>query len=454
MNQEKQNAQLQRMNRELERLNRQQAQLIAQLHENEHRLTQFLEAMPVGVSVLDAAGKPFYVNQRAQELFGKGVLPSVGIEQWSEVYQVYRAGTNQLYPYEELPSMRALQGESSTADDLEINRGNRVIPVEVWAKPIYDQEGKVVYALQALQDISQRKKAEAERQELMAGLFEAICDLEVAVDAQSELAKAAKRFVPHEFISLLGRESIVSVQLGDQVEKEMSVLFADIRSFTTLSETMTPEDSFKFINAFLSRMEPAITQNNGFIDKYIGDAIMALFGNGADDALKAGVAMLKTLREYNKTRDRPKRKPIQIGIGVSTGYLMLGAVGGKNRIDSTAISDTVNLASRVEKLTKHYCVPFLISDHTYSQLQNPDCYAMRSIDKVQVKGKSKSVTIYEVFEADEVVLKEGKLATKEVFEQACSMYQQKYFEQAKLLFQECLRQNPDDIVARFYLQEM
>ncbi len=151
----------------------------------------------------------------------------------------------------------------------------------------------------------------------------------------------------------------------------MSILFADIRDFTTLSERMTPEENFKFINAYLSHMEPAILDNNGFIDKYIGDAIMALFSRSADDAIKAGIDMLHRLAKYNTKRTNPERPPIQIGIGINTGSLMLGTVGGQTRMDGTVIGDAVNLASRLEALTKHYGVSLLISHHTFQCLRHP-----------------------------------------------------------------------------------
>jgi GAF domain-containing protein len=117
-----------------------------------------------------------------------------------------------------------------------------------------------------------------------------------------QLNQAFERFVPSEFLRFLKKQSIVDVQLGDQVEQEMSVLFSDIRSFTTLSEQMNPEENFSFINSYLSYISPVIREHQGFIDKYIGDAIMALFSGGADNAVKAGIAMLNKLVEYNQHR--------------------------------------------------------------------------------------------------------------------------------------------------------
>jgi adenylate cyclase len=256
--------------------------------------------------------------------------------------------------------------------------------------------------------------------------------------------------VPHQFLHFLGYESILDVKLGDQVQKEMSVLFSDIRDFTALSETMTPEENFQFINAYLSRMEPAITENFGFIDKYIGDGIMALFNGSADDAVKAGIAMLEQLNEYNSSRTQPDRPPLQIGIGINTGSLMLGTVGGQNRMDSTVISDAVNLASRVEDLTKEYGVSMLITHNTFIQLN--DVYDFRLIDRLAVKGKSRMVTVYEVFAADLPELRQKKLETKTRFEQGLVFYNSERFVEATRLFSACLQINPGDKVAQIYMQ--
>jgi class 3 adenylate cyclase len=268
----------------------------------------------------------------------------------------------------------------------------------------------------------------------------------------TELNQAFERFVPRQFLQFLDKESIVDVQLGDQVQQEMSVLFSDIRDFTTLSESMTPQDNFTFINAYLSRMEPAIIENQGFIDKYIGDAIMALFSGEADNAVKAGIDMLHRLAEYNQHRANCDYAPIKIGIGINTGSLMLGTVGGKNRMDSTVISDAVNLASRVESLSKNYGVSILITQHTFERLQDSNQYAIRIIDRVHVKGKSEMVSIFEVFDADPPEIREGKLITKTAFEQALLLYNLQKIREAEQLFTHCLRLNPMDKAAKIYRQ--
>ncbi len=266
------------------------------------------------------------------------------------------------------------------------------------------------------------------------------------------LNKAYERFVPRQFLHFLKKKSIVDVQLGDNVQQEMSVLFSDIRAFTTLSESLTPAENFKFINSYLSSMEPAIVENNGFIDKYIGDAIMALFPGGADDSVEAAISMLRRLSEYNQGRRRAGYVPIEIGIGINTGDLMLGTVGGNSRMDSTVISDAVNLASRLEGLTKIYGVSLLISHQTFLRLSNATNYNIRIIERLKVRGKSHEVAVFEVFDGDEPELREQKLMISSLFEEALMLYYRKAYQEAEKLFQDCLRQCPKDRAIRVYLE--
>lgn len=204
-----------------------------------------------------------------------------------------------------------------------------------------------------------------------------------------------ERFVPQAFLSIVGKPSVADVELGDNRRRTMSILFSDIRGFTTLSEQMSPDETFAFINTYLERMGPVIRDHHGFIDKYIGDAIMALFAN-ADDALRAGLAMLAALDGFNDDRRAAGLAPIEIGIGINTGSLMLGTIGEKHRMDGTVISDAVNLAARIESLTKDYAAPMLISEFTYRELSQPEASAIRPVDVVVVKGKTRPVAIYAV----------------------------------------------------------
>lgn len=404
--------------------------------ESERNLAQFLEAVPVGVRVLNAQGEPYYGNRIANQILGKAGVSSITYEELTKVCKIFIAGTNQRYPIDKFPGARALKGESSSVDDLELRKGDQIIFLEAWGTPIFDENGNIAYAIVAFQDISQRKQSESDRQKFTTELF--------------NINEALSRFVPRQFLQFLNRESIVDVKIGDQVQQEMSVLFADIRNFTGLSETMTPQENFNFINAYLSRMEPAVIENQGFIDKYIGDEIMALFSGGADNAVKAGISMLKRLAEYNQSRIESSYAQLQIGIGINTGSLMLGTVGGSSRMDSTVISDAVNLASRIEKLTRHYGASLLISHHTFFQLEDASLYSFRIIDRLKVKGKSETVSIYEIFDAELPEIYQGKLATKQEFEQALLLYHLGAYQDAAQLFGHCLFLNPRDTVAQIY----
>jgi len=351
----------------------------------------------------------------------------------------------------------SLMEEQETVSNFEfqIYRADRhKIWISASAKPVFNPNGNLLYYQGFIADITERKKAEVDRQQFIEELFEVNSNLEVAMQTQLELTEAATRFVPQQFLSLLGYNSIADVKLGEGVQQEMSILFSDIRDFTSISEKMTPEDNFQFINSYLSRMEPVITQHQGFIDKYIGDAIMALFNGGADDAIQAGITMLKALAEYNLTRSRPDRPKVSIGIGINTGSLMLGTVGGENRMDSTVISDAVNLASRIEGLTKYFGVPLLISEYTLKALQNPSLYGIRLMGRVNVKGKSEMVSVFEVFDADLPQIKDGKLATKTLFEEAVSLYNIENYQEAMKAFEDCFALNPIDRAAQFYLERI
>ena len=265
-----------------------------------------------------------------------------------------------------------------------------------------------------------------------------------------ELNAAYRRFVPQRFLEYLEKPSIIDIELGNHVERSMTVLFSDIIDFTKLSESMSPTENFSFINSYLSIMEPIITRHNGFIDKYIGDAVMALFDGKADDAVRASIAMLRILISYNEGRGRAGYKPVKISIGVNTGTLMLGTIGSPKRMEGTVVSDSVNVAARIEGVNKIYRTSLLIGEETYASLENPDDFALRRIDQFKAKGKSETVTVYEVFEIDPPEVKEAKLESLHVFAEAVNLYHSGRFSEAKRLFDECTAKCEHDQVARYY----
>ncbi len=584
--------------------------------ENKNRLMQFLESVPIGIIVLNIHSKIFFINQQAQNILGLKSLEAITtatIEQLFANRPFYIAETKQLYPKEQLPFVQALQGKIANINNVEIRLDDTVVPLEILGTPIFDDDGKVVYAINTLQDITKRKLLEVEQRQFTQKLtnysetleqqvtertdrlrqseklledaqrmalvgswiwdikmgtisrsvqdclnyeidpdnyipsYEAFIEqvhpedkdkidllLETCIigeetaetefrvvwsdgqirtlhsqaeleyddfetpiylkgfsqditdrkhieeqvkqknielrttnaeleilskklaEAQQEklykLNKAYERFVPKGFLSLLKKDNVIDVNLGDHIEKDITILFSDIRDFTTMSETMSPKEIFEFINIYLGQMEPIITENNGIIDKYIGDAIMALFPDCADNALQGGIAMLNTLSQYNELLVRADLQPMKIGIGLNSGPAMLGTIGGQNRMDGTVISDTVNVASRVEGLTKIYGTPLLITEQTYLDLKDPLQYHIRVIDAVQVKGKTEVVTVYEVYDADSNTSLTLKDQTSNDFEQGFVLYHWEEYNDAKLMFEKVLEVNKADIAAQIYLE--
>jgi class 3 adenylate cyclase len=277
--------------------------------------------------------------------------------------------------------------------------------------------------------------------------------LESAMENQAVLANAYSRFVPPEILQYLGKESITQVKLGDQTQQEMTVLFSDIRSFTSLSEQMTPQENFEFINDYFGRVSPIIRQHRGFIDKYIGDAIMALFSGPTDEAVQAAIAMQQEVTRYNRQRRAQGRQSIRIGVGLHQGSVMLGTVGEVKRMEGTVISDAVNLASRLEGLTKIYGASIVVSEKTLFSLQRPTKYNFRFLDKVSIKGKTDQVSVFEIFDGDPEEVVELKLKTRPNFEKGLLHYHNHEFREAISYFNNVLELNPQDKAAQVYLRQ-
>ncbi len=299
---------------------------------------------------------------------------------------------------------------------------------------VRNAQGEVTDYIAAFLDITEEKSREAANDRYL-----------------KKLNTAYRRFVPQRLLEYLEKSSITDIELGNHVERSMTVLFSDIIDFTRLSESINPSENFKFINSYLSVMEPVIADNNGFIDKYIGDAVMALFDGKADDAIKAAVGMQRMLVTYNQGRGRAGYQPIDISIGINTGKLMLGTVGSPKRMEGTVISDSVNVAARIEGVNKIYRTSLLIGEETYRSLERPEDFALRRIDQFKAKGKSKTVTVYEVFETDPPGVRDAKLASLNLFIQGVYHYHIGQFLDAKQMFNECVSKCRQDQVAQYYL---
>ncbi len=267
----------------------------------------------------------------------------------------------------------------------------------------------------------------------------------------SRINAASGRFVPHEFLRNLGHDTILDVKLGDEVEREVTVFFSDIRDYTSMSEGMSPKENFGFLNAYLGRVGPVIQENNGFINQFMGDGIMALFLKSADDAIKASIAMQHRLLAYNIERKTKRRRGIRVGMGMHTGPLVMGIIGDRLQMDATVVSDSVNTASRMEGLTKYYGANILASEATLSALEDPLLFSHRYLGKIQVKGKKTAIGVYEFFDGETEAVRNLKTQTKAEFEDGLRAFYEKSFSDAEQAFAHVLNKNPDDRPAQQYL---
>jgi adenylate cyclase len=262
-----------------------------------------------------------------------------------------------------------------------------------------------------------------------------------------------RKFVPEQFLECLGIKSFETIESSNAIDIELSIMFIDIRGFSRMSEAMTGAETFKFLNTFYKRMDPPITDHGGFIDKFMGDGIMALFHKTTSDAVDAGIAIFKELEKFNNSKNSDVHFPVDIGIGINTGKCALGIVGSGHRNDSTVVGDTVNIASRIEGMNKHFGSHFLISEATYNKLSNPENYSTRFIGNCQVRGKSQHVNLYEIFDMDPTESKDLKLEDKESFERAIQLLQSGKKLEAKSIFEACIAKNPEDSIAEVYLNQ-
>jgi hemerythrin-like metal-binding protein len=259
------------------------------------------------------------------------------------------------------------------------------------------------------------------------------------------------RFVPAHFLKLLKKKEIIEVELGDQIEQEMTVLVSNIDGFTTLSESKTAGETIDFINAYLKQVEPIIRNHDGFVSNYMGEKFIALLEN-PNDAINAALAISKQLNEYNQKRCKQNLPPIRFHLGIDTGNLVLGTIGGTQRMESSVIGNTVNLAFSMASMNKIYDTTLLISEHTYTILKAPKQYAIRLIERIKPEGLSQPLSVYDVFDMDAPEIYASKSASIKQFEEAVSYYQFQKIDKAVDLFEKIVQKTPHDKGAKIYLQ--
>jgi class 3 adenylate cyclase len=258
------------------------------------------------------------------------------------------------------------------------------------------------------------------------------------------------RFVPNELLRILDIDDLRRVRAGYQVEREMTVLISDIRGYTTMLEDMDVAEASNLAMGFLRAVELPIISYNGMIQDVRGDEIVAVF-DSEPDAVRAGLGILRSLREHNRERTALGSEELRAGIGINTGAVGVGLVGGVNRMVLTIIGDAVNLAARIESTNKRYGSALLISDRTHKRLAHSEQFDVRRMERVMVVNRRRPVTIYEVYDEDSAQLRAAKRAAQPTFDEAFALFDAGDVDGARAAFERCRDLLPEDPVAPLHL---
>jgi len=316
-------------------------------------------------------------------------------------------------------------GADEVLMDAPLHVAGERLSANVTVLPLHSAADKALGSMVMIEDISSEKRMKATMARYMDPTL-----------ADQLLASGAE---------VLGGQSI-----------EATVLFSDVRSFTTLSEELGPQGIISLLNEYFTLMVDCITDQGGMLDKFIGDAIMAVFGTAKrheddeDRALRTAIAMMKELHGFNRRRIADGKRPIDIGIGLNTDTVVSGNIGSPKRQDYTVIGDGVNLAARLESACKEYGAHILVSENTVRKLKST--YRSREVDRVVVKGKTKPVAIFEVvdYHTDETF--PNMMGVLQAFQYGLKSYRDAQFDQAQKAFEEGLGLNPNDAATKMYIE--
>jgi adenylate cyclase len=279
-------------------------------------------------------------------------------------------------------------------------------------------------------------------------------------DEAMRLNQTFRKFVPKQFVDHFAKHGSSSLELGRADEDELAILFCDIRGFTGLSERMSPQELMNFLNSYFLRMNDPIHQNGGFIDKFIGDAIMALFdrpsGNNCDkaqDAIRAALDLRYAISIYNQHRSNSNYPPINIGIGVHFGPVIIGTVGSDDRMDTTVIGDSVNIAYRLEALAPIYQTDIVVSSTALQVAQAEQQFNYRILDLVRVKGRKAPIEIYEIIDHLPAATQRMKMQGAELIGRGLSYRIKQQWPQALQCFREAQKLSPEDPLITHHLKQ-
>jgi len=382
-----------------------------------------LDSMDNGVVALDFEGKIITFNNAASNILGIDASQALG-KYYPEVFFQFEGNdefndvlinvidTRQTHFYREVPFIR---------DE------NTIVPIGINSSLLKDEQGNDYGVVSVFSDLTEIKKRKFLQDTLI-------------------------RYVTKQVVDLILENPETIVLDGE--EREATILFSDIRGFTSFSEKMKPKEIVQMLREYFTLMVGAVFKFQGTVDKFIGDAIMSIFGaptpqpNHAELAIQAALEMQRLLKIFNTDRIQKGQKPISIGVGINTGDVVVGNIGSEERLEYTAVGDAVNLASRLEGTNKEYGTHIIISEFTYHHVGN--IIVERELDEVRVKGKYKPVKIYEVMgKAGKISERTEKLC--DLFAQGLACYRKREWDQAIRQFQHALQIVPSDVPSRLYI---
>lgn len=377
-----------------------------------------LESMSNGVLTLDTELNIVTVNAAGQSILNLEADEAIGI------------AADRVFKHDNFWLVEKVKQIEQANDwehfvDIEMDFGAGVKSLNITVQVLLDKEQKMMGSMILFEDISTEKRVKA----TMARYVDAQITDQLMADGGD----------------ILGGQS-----------SEATILFSDIRGFTTLSESLGAQDTVSMLNEYFTLMVDCIQHEGGMLDKFIGDAIMAAFGmpvSHADDpdrAVRAAIEMFHKLRQFNAANEAKGQLPIDIGIGINTDIVVSGNIGSHKRMDFTVIGDGVNLASRLESACKQYHAGILISENTVKQLKGT--YRMREVDRVVVKGKSEPVGLFEVLEYHDESSFPHSMDVIAQFKDGLGLYRRAQWKKAIKAFEAQLKLNNQDLIAQMYIE--
>ena len=378
-----------------------------------------LESMSNGIISLDADRNIVKCNGAALRILQEQANRIIGVSAID-----YFAPQNSWIPDS---IERVMQAESVDLilDSSLVLDSEHSVSVNLTTVPLFDVRNEWIGSLLVIEDITQEKRLKGTMSRYMA-------------------KEVVDRLLEHGETVLGG------------MTQEATIMFSDIRGFTTMSERLTPQETVSMLNDYFSVMVDIIFDYGGVLDKYIGDALLAVFGapfstgEDPDRAVKTAIDMLAALGRFNQQRAKERKEPINIGIGISTDKILAGNIGSLKRMDYTVIGDGVNLASRLEGANKVYGTRILVSEFTYQQLTGD--YVSREIDLIRVKGRNKPIAVHHILGHDEQIANPHLKEALEMFQEGLMAYRQQDWQEGMASFQNILTFNPGDSVSRHYLE--